>query len=448
MKRRIGCFLVLGVWAAAVPGWSQDVQPPPLPLATPLSPPPTGAYPEVVAPGAPALPATGPYYPPPASYAPPPPASYAPPPPASYAPPPPASYAPPPPGSYTPPPGAVMTTPGPAYPYAYPPTPAYPGPVLVGPPRVVLEPAPPLPSYRWNATADALFLERSSGGSVFLGSTNWNSASGYYPALQTYNLHSDDSPFVLEPGLRVELSRQFNDTVTISGTFWGLQQWSQTNAVYGDPAYQSVLATSPYLQLSGLLTGQGFDDNLTYAYQSQVDNVELNASFRLSSDPYWQLDWLVGARYLYFADQFTLTGVDDLYSATEQLAYGTTNNLIGAQTGLVFTQGWARFQWDVGLKLALMANVYHQHGVDSASGAGVPAGFSPSDVSNDGCGFSALFEFSLGLRVNFTENLALRLGYQLYDITGLALAPKQLGGFDHGGNVLLDGLSVGLQATW
>jgi len=283
---------------------------------------------------------------------------------------------------------------------------------------------------------------------VFLGNTFWNSSSGYYPALQTYNLHNDDTAFPLSAGMRLEIERKFDDNLTISGTYWGLQQWSVTNAVYGDPTYQSVLATSPYLQLSNLLTGQGFDDNLAYTNQSQVDNVELNASFRLSSNPYLQLDWLVGARYLYFADQFTLTGVDDLYSATEQLTYGTSNNLIGAQTGLLFKQGWSRFQWDAGLKIALMANVYHQHGIDVASGTGVPARFSPFDISNDGCGFSALFEFSLGIRVNFSDYLGFRLGYQLYDITGLAVAPKQLAGFDHGANVLLDGMSLGLQATW
>ena len=50
--------------------------------------------------------------------------------------------------------------------------------------------------------------------------------------------------------------------------------------------------------------------------------------------------------------------------------------------------------------------------------------------------------------MNLSEYLALRLGYQLYDIAGLAVAPKQLNGFDHGANVLLDGVSIGLQATW
>ena len=194
----------------------------------------------------------------------------------------------------------------------------------------------------------------------------------------------------------------------------------------------------------------GLDNSLGYTYGSQIQNVEVNALFRLNpSDPYWEVDWLCGVRYVYFADNFTLTGVDDLNSASEQLDYNTTNNLIGVQTGLLFVHGWSRFQWEAGLKVGLMANIYHQHGTDTASNpSGIPAGFTPYDISNSGSGLSALFELSLAARYRLTDNLGLRLGYQVYDITGLALAPRQLGSFGHGGNVAFDGLSIGLQATW
>ena len=69
-------------------------------------------------------------------------------------------------------------------------------------------------------------------------------------------------------------------------------------------------------------------------------------------------------------------------------------------------------------------------------------------TASNGCDISALFEISVALRYNLTDNLALRLGYQFYDITGLALAPRQLGGFTHNGDVAFDGLSIGLQASY
>jgi hypothetical protein len=234
----------------------------------------------------------------------------------------------------------------------------------------------------------------------------------------------------------------------VAATYWGLQQWSVGSTIYGDPYYRTVLAYSPYLQLPTLYGG--LDDSLGYNYGSQIENIECNVRFRLGgNDPYAELDWLWGARYVYFADHFTMTGIDDLHSATEQLDYQATNNLVGVQTGLLFVHGWDRFQWEVGLKCGLMANMYRQHGSDTANDPLVsPAGFTPYDVANTGTGLSALFEVSLAARIRLTDNLGLRLGYQFYDITGLALAPRQLGGFDHGGNVGLDGLSIGLQATW
>jgi hypothetical protein len=340
-----------------------------------------------------------------------------------------------------------MVAPGP-YPYVYPPPGSYAAPVIVPPRALVLVPAPPLPTYEWSATVEALFLERSSGGSYPLGYTYYNSGSQLPANLPTNNLYSDDESFPLEAGLRLEISRKFDNNITLAATYWGLQKWSVGDTIYGDPYQETVLAYSPYLQLPALL--HGLDDSLSYTYGSQIQNVEINALLRLNpADGYWEVDWLWGARYVYISDHLTLTGVDDQNSATEQVDYGTTNNLIGAQTGLLFVHGWSRVQWEAGLKVGLMANIYHQHGTDVASDStGVPAGFTAYDISNNGTGLSALFELSFAACYRITDNLGLRLGYQVYDITGLALAPRQLSSFGHGGNVALDGLSIGLRATW
>jgi hypothetical protein len=321
------------------------------------------------------------------------------------------------------------------------------GPAVVAPPPLVLVPAPPRASYSWSAAIDALFLERTSGGSIPLGYTYYNPGSNLPGNLPTASLYSDDVYFPLAAGLRLEVSGKLDENITLAATYWGLQQWSVGDTIYGDPYQDTVLAYSPYLQLPTLL--KGLDNSLGYTYASQIDNFEFNARFRLNSDPYWQLDWLAGARYVYFADQFALTGVDTLNNASETVAYSTTNHLVGGQIGLLFTQGWSRFQWEVGLKAGLMANIYNQHGTDTASQPpGAAAGFVPYDIGNNGCGLSAMFEVSLAARYRIGDNLWLRVGYQFYDITGLALAPRQISSFGHGGNVALDGLSIGLQATW
>ena len=138
-----------------------------------------------------------------------------------------------------------------------------------------------------------------------------------------------------------------------------------------------TLAFSPYLQLPALLSG--LDYSLGYTYTSQIENVELNGLFRINCRP------LLGTRLaprgplLYFADHFTLTGIDDASGATEQLDYHTTNNLVGVQTGLLLVHGWSRYRWEAGLKLGLMVNTYHQNGTDTVSDPqGIPAGFQPT----------------------------------------------------------------------
>ena len=80
------------------------------------------------------------------------------------------------------------------------------------------------------------------------------------------------------------------------------------------------------------------------------------------------------------------------------------------QTGLLFVHGWSRVQWEAGLKFGLMANIYHQHGTDTASNPpGIPP-LHPSDISNNGSDLSALFEVSFAACYRLTDNLGLRLG--------------------------------------
>jgi opacity protein-like surface antigen len=288
-----------------------------------------------------------------------------------------------------------------------------------------------------------------------LGFTAYNPASAPLPPTPGLgdSLFSDDVTFPLAAGMRLEVSRKLDNNVTLAGTYWGLQHWSVGRTIYADPSNETYLAFTPLLQLPSLFQqlplrpDGGLDDSLSYTYGSQIENVEINAFLRLNpGDPYWEVNWLWGARYIYYSENFSLDGSDAQNSATEQLSYDTTNNLIGAQTGLLIVRGWSHFQWEGGLKVGLMANFYHQHGVDAASNP--PTTFVPYDVSNSGSSLAGLFEVSVGVRYRLTDNLGLRLGYQFYDITGLALAPRQLTNLGHGGNVAFDGLSIGLQGTW
>ena len=249
--------------------------------------------------------------------------------------------------------------------------------------------------------------------------------------------------FRCAPGVRLQLIARITDQMALEASGWGLQQWSIGRTIYGDPVGESVLAYSSWLQTPGIING--LDTSLGYTYSSEVANAEINQRFKLFSfDPYRSFSWLWGVRYFHLSDDFTLSGVDLHPADSESLNWRTNNNLVGLQAGLNWTWGWDRFQLSTEAKIGLFANVYSQHGIDSAVGT---AGVQPFDISHGSTDLAAIFEFSLLARYRVTECLWVRAGYQCYGITGLALGPRQLGGYDASGSVGLDGLSLGIEFT-
>jgi hypothetical protein len=296
---------------------------------------------------------------------------------------------------------------------------------------------------KWDVGVDALWLARDVGNETFLGFTGPNPASQVPPTIRSYALYSDDSLFPLQPGIRLQLVGRLSDRSAIEANCWGLQQWSVGQAVHGDHPYDTVLAYTDWLQTSNLIGG--FDNELGYTYSSRIANVELNHRIKFySPDPYRAFSWLWGVRYLYLSDDFTLSGSDKYYHDTETLNWQTKNNLIGAQLGLQCAWGWDRFQLTSEIKGGLYANPYSQRGSDSATGT---AGVVPFDISHSDTSLAAIFELSILLRYRMAEHLWVRAGYQYYCVGGLALGPRQLDGYDSGGTVGLNGLSLGVELT-
>lgn len=308
--------------------------------------------------------------------------------------------------------------------------------------------APEAQSPHWIASADALWLERTVSSSVPLGFTAFNDGP---PGLRTRPidvLFSDDVWFPLETGVRLQLGARIGQDRAVQLTYWGLHEWSIGSAIFGDPEGDTILAQSEWLQLPSLLGG--LNDYLGYTYASRVDNAEINHRRKLYDfDPFTASNWLWGIRYFRLSERFTLSGSDLTVGDYEDYVQRTSNNLVGPQIGIQWIRGWDRLQLTTEGKFGLLANFYTQRATDTAGGAlGPVPGFQPFDVSNTGTGVSALFELSLVLTYRVSPKFWLRGGYQLYYVTGLALGPRQLEKFTHGGTVGLDGLSLGLEAAW
>ncbi len=307
---------------------------------------------------------------------------------------------------------------------------------------------PVAPSPHWIVSAEALWLERTVGSSIPLGFSAFNNGSYGPHGWAIDGLYSDDAPFALTTGVRLQLGARISDDKAFQATYWGMQQWSIESAIYGDPTADTVLTFSDWLQLPNLIGG--LNDYVGYTYTSRVDNAEINQRLSLGSHhPFSTANWLWGARYFRLSERFVLSGSDLGTGTFEDFDCRTANNLVGPQIGIQWVRGWDRFQLTTEGKFGLMANFYTQRAADTAGGtSGMPSGFQPFDVSQNGTGVSALFEFSLLANFRVSERLWVRAGYQLYCVTGLALGPRQLEKFTHGGTVALDGLSLGLEATW
>jgi len=339
--------------------------------------------------------------------------------------------------------------------YPYPPPSAWtpPSGQVLGPEPAVPVEVPVSKTANWVVGLEALWLERTAGSSVPLGYTSYNPGVGSPPAVAPDKLYSDDVLFPLAAGMRVQIGRRIDDQMAIEASYFGMQSWSVGRAIYGDPAGDTVLAYSPYLQTAALLPG-GLNNFLSYSDSGRVNNAELNIRMNFdATDPYHQFGWLWGVRYFNLSDKFTLSGSDLDFNDYENVNYDTMNNAAYGQLGLEWTRGWDRFTLTTEGKVGLGANCYSVKGNNlNSSGVteGSPAGFVPFTESTTGTDFSAIFEISLLGRVRMTDNLWLRLGYQAYCMTGLALGARQLGtsGLNHGGTVELDGFSVGLEANW
>jgi hypothetical protein len=368
----------------------------------------------------------------PAPQVPPPPVEYVPP--GVAAPPPVASFG----GPQSSPPGPSCASPPPAQ-ESPPPgglNAPQPGPSPVPPPDPTPA-APPAEKSPCSVTAEALGLERTVGSSILLGSTR---------GAVVENLYSDESHFLLQAGARVEFAsgdEKKKDESVEELIYWGLDDRWVGQAIYGDPTGNTTKVFSPWLQISKL--DNGLNGALRYSCRSSIDNVESNTRDKLTPyDPAWNVDWLGGIRYVRFCDDFDLDGWDLAHGNAESLAYQTKNSLIGMQIGLRGQRGWDRFQLSGEGKVGLYANFYTQHGTDFGSGS--PA-ITPSDDSHTSCDMAMLFEVSAMLRYRLAEELWLQAGYQYCCVTGLALAPRQLGGWSHNGIVGLDGLSLGVELT-
>jgi len=271
----------------------------------------------------------------------------------------------------------------------------------------------------WTASADVLVLRRDGIDDVPLvvdgaGNTLYN---------------AKDVNLGFQAGGRVSIARHLCGRHDIEFEFFGLNSLSDATTIATPGAqftvYGATLGTAPI--------------NMTF--DSSLYSTELN----------WRMSWLCdrvkvlgGFRWIQLGDDLTIT---DAVSPPELFIGSVENNLLGFQLGVEGTLiKRRRFEIEAGFKAGVYSNTAN---VDAAFPQAGPAAV----FTARGNRAAFVGEAKIGLNYHLTDCLALRVGYQMMWLEGVALLPEQLddlavpllGQADMDGRPIYHGYHVGLQ---
>jgi hypothetical protein len=273
--------------------------------------------------------------------------------------------------------------------------------------------------------------------------------------------------YTVQPGLRL-----FYGSIDNCDTGWEagyLGVWS----MFADTvaAGANVQAPEPFPNLPN---AQGFENRTAAraAYLSTLNSVEssliwrsCDGGFNRYADLPWQrcrnyrhgtFDWLLGFRWVGLDDTATMSYSGGTIPVPSTYSVQTASNIFGVQLG---RRG--RMEWD-NWALEGWAKVVLGGAYLSQSQAPIIDIITPDPVirgrrsRRDGeVGFVGDLSCSLVRRV--TDDVSIRVGYNLIWLSGVAPAPDQFDftttassgtGLDPGGNVFLHGANFGLERRW
>ncbi len=305
------------------------------------------------------------------------------------------------------------------------------------------------------ATVDALAIQRDNASVdrdfVIDGNT-------LAPALTNQSLQ-----FVTAPGVRVTFGRHGCDRIGWEFGYVG---------VYG--MWADRLATGPdNLEVAGLLSSavtsfrNGSIAEATYG--STLNMAEANLLFteqfhsypRMSAYQLEQIkavgtvDWIAGFRWADLSETAAIDMFSPSAGGSSTYTARANSGLFGGQIGVRGRLAWEAWAFEGWVKGACAyANLSQsQDGIVDALG---PAVYREPGGGSDG-GVAGIFDTGIGLVRRLSDTWSLRLGYNSFWLTGVALAPNQFDFSDAteaptdvqaGSTLWLGGASVGLEATW
>jgi len=325
--------------------------------------------------------------------------------------------------------------------------------------------------------AEFLFLQRTncSDDQPIIVNLRGDDGSIVSPSDAATVLSTSDLDFGFDPAVRVLLGHRLHNGWAIEGSYLGF--CDADSSAYVQAPNEAAIYTFP----GGLgLNVSGDFDEIWTNYSSSIHSGELNlvCCCGCCSEPCGKgkgdsgskghgcnlycrtFEWFVGFRYLNLREHLQIVGQRSQTTPTDPgiednsiYDIRTSNNLYGPQVGARVRRWGRKLGWEATGKAGIFGSdtQQEQYILDYPGFEVRPL----TSASDDGVAFVGELNLTGIYRLNEIWNL--RAGYNLFFISGVALAPDQLdfsgelpagNQISSSGGVILHGVSCGLEARW
>lgn len=282
----------------------------------------------------------------------------------------------------------------------------------------------------WTATADALFLTRSKPaprGVLYDSATD----------AEVFNF--SDFDFDYQTGQRLRLLRRVGATSALSIEYFGIENLD-AHASFGPGNYDFIAEADGGPNVTSMDLG----------YETELHNVEVSLWGGMDR----RFSLFGGFRWLRLDDDFRIAGIQSPSDGNAPFTgvYSGDNNLYGLQVGsngMLLEMG--RLHLDGFAKAGIYYNDVDTRFLAQSTSFG-------QFLAEDATGQTAFIgELGLNLTFNVTSHIALRGGYQVLWLSGIATAPGQLASTSANAgtttvnatdSMFLHGANAGLELTW
>jgi hypothetical protein len=278
------------------------------------------------------------------------------------------------------------------------------------------------------------------------------------PALTNQSLK-----FVTAPGVRLMVGRHGCDRIGWELGYVGVYgMWADTLATGADNLEVAGLLANDLTNFRNQSVAEAtYGSTLNMAEANLLFTEQFHSYPRMSAYQLEQIkavgtvDWIAGFRWAGLAESAAIDMNPTATSSDSLYAVRANSSLFGGQIGArgrLAWEAWAFEGWVKGA-CAYAAVSQSQDGIVDALGPAVYR--QPGGGSADGV--AGIFDTGIGLVRRLGDTWSLRLGYNSFWLTGVALAPDQFDFSDAteaptnvqaGSTLWLGGASIGLEAAW